>query len=199
MWILHVPPGVCFLSIYPSFSTFPVTNTTASKTDHYHSNLSRLESQQVELASAGHATVTMHRWCPPTRPPVTHYADIWRRRRGGARTLMQSGCENIRRETSLPHSPHPTANHPLPASSNHSLCPFNYHHVASATSGESLPASKSFSRKGATLSLSSGALRQNSLPTCFSITEMNTSPRRYSHQGGDRRQLIRSICIAAFS
>lgn len=151
MWIVRVPPGVCevvFLfftqTIYPSLSTFPLMNTTASQTDHYHSNLSRLESQQVELAPAGHAAVTKHRWRSPTRPPLTHYADIWRRRRGGARMLMQSGCENISRAAAKPHPRAP--NHPLPTSSNHSLCPFNYHHVASATSGESLPASnvKSF-------------------------------------------------------
>lgn len=118
MWILHVPPGVCevFLfftqTIYPSLSTFPLMNTTASQTDHYHSNLSRLESQQVELAPAGHAAVTKHRWRSPTRPPVTHYADIWRRRRGGARMLMQSGCENISRAAANP--PFPPTTHFLP-------------------------------------------------------------------------------------
>lgn len=95
------------------------------------------ESQQV-YSPPTTLLLQKHRWCSRTRPPVTHYIDIWRQRHGGTQMLMQSGCENISRATAQP--PHPSLSPVAPPFSfNLSLFPFNYHNVTSATTGKVFP------------------------------------------------------------
>lgn len=152
-------------TIYPSISlslsTFPLMNTTASQTDHYHSNLSRLESQQVELAPAGHAAVTKAPLALPNLPPAGN--PLRRHMEATARR-----CANVDAIRFAKTSPGPQRNQPPPApSTTHFLLLLITPSVPSIiTMSPAPPVGKVyprralffFSREGSTLSLSSRAL-----------------------------------------